>query len=66
MGGTKYGVEQVNTAIGQMDQVTQSNSARPEELSATAQAFAGQATRLMELVGTFTVGSRHDTWQPRS
>ncbi len=36
------GVDQVNTAITQMDQVTQSNSAQTEELSSTAQAFPGR------------------------
>jgi methyl-accepting chemotaxis protein len=50
------GVDQVNTAITQMDQVTQSNSAQTQELASTAQAFAEQATRLMELVSTFTLG----------
>ncbi len=50
------GVEQVNTAITQMDQVTQSNSAQTEELSSTAQAFAEQATRLTQLVGQFKLG----------
>jgi len=54
------GVEQVNTAITQMDQVTQSNSSQTEELAATAQAFAEQAARLQELVGTFTVGHSHE------
>jgi methyl-accepting chemotaxis protein len=50
------GVDQVNTAITQMDQVTQSNSAQTEELASTAQAFAEQSATLMELVGTFTLG----------
>ncbi len=65
-GEQSTGVEQVNTAITQMDQVTQSNSSKTEELSATAQAFAGQAERLQQLVDTFNVGSRseshHDPW----
>ncbi len=47
------GVEQVNTAMTQMDQVTQSNAAQTEELSSTAQSLSDQATRLMELVATF-------------
>jgi methyl-accepting chemotaxis protein len=51
------GVEQVNTAVTQMDQVTQSNSAQTEELSSTAQAFAEQAARLTELVARFKVGN---------
>jgi Methyl-accepting chemotaxis protein (MCP) signalling domain len=47
------GVEQVNSAITQMDHVTQSNSAQAEQLSATAQTFAHQAMHLMQLVGRF-------------
>jgi hypothetical protein len=49
------GIEQVNTAMTQMDQVTQSNSAQTEELSATAEALSEQASHLMELVNTFTL-----------
>ena len=37
------GVGQVNTAVTQMDQVIQSNSAQTEQLSATAQSFAGES-----------------------
>jgi methyl-accepting chemotaxis protein len=51
------GVDQVNTAISQMDQVTQSNSAQTEELSSTAQNLSGQAGRVLELVSTFTLGN---------
>jgi methyl-accepting chemotaxis protein len=54
------GVDQVNTAITQMDHVTQSNSSQTEQLAATAQSFADQATRLQELVGTFTLGGGRD------
>jgi methyl-accepting chemotaxis protein len=54
-GEQSTGIEQVNTAMTQMDQVTQSNSAQTEELSATAQALSEQAAHLMELVSTFTL-----------
>jgi outer membrane murein-binding lipoprotein Lpp len=47
------GIEQVNTAVTQMDHVTQSNSAQTEELSANAQTLSGQAARLTQLVGRF-------------
>jgi methyl-accepting chemotaxis protein len=50
------GVDQVNTAITQMDHVTQVNSAQTEELSSTAQALAEQADQLMHLVGQFKLG----------
>jgi len=55
------GVDQVNTAITQMDQVTQSNSSRTEEMSSTAQAVAGQAARVLELVSTFALGNSRDS-----
>lgn len=56
-GEQSLGIEQVNTAMTQMDQVTQANSAQTEELSATAQALSEQASQLLELVGTFTLSS---------
>lgn len=49
------GIEQVSTAMTQMDHVTQSNSAQTEELSSTAEALSDQSVRLMELVKTFTL-----------
>ena len=57
-GEQSIGIEQVNTAMTQMDQVTQSNSAETEELSSTAQLLSVQSARLLELVGTFTLGDR--------
>jgi methyl-accepting chemotaxis protein len=56
------GIEQVNTAMTQLDQVTQSNSAQTEELSATAESLSEQAARLLALVGTFTLsdGGKHE------
>jgi methyl-accepting chemotaxis protein len=51
----RVGIEQVNSAMAQMDQVTQSNSAQTEELSATAQALSEQAVQLMDLVVTFSL-----------
>jgi methyl-accepting chemotaxis protein len=56
-GEQSAGIEQVNTAMTQMDQVTQSNSAQTEELSATAEALSEQATHLLELIGTFTLNN---------
>lgn len=47
------GIEQVNSAMTQMDQVTQANSAQTEELSATADALSQQAADLLSLVKTF-------------
>jgi hypothetical protein len=60
-GEQSIGIEQVNTAMTQMDHVTQSNSAETEELSSTAQLLSVQSARLLELVGTFTLGDRRET-----
>jgi methyl-accepting chemotaxis protein len=54
------GVDQVNTAITQLDHVIQSNSAQTEELSATAHSFAEEAARLARLVGKFELGANHE------
>jgi methyl-accepting chemotaxis protein len=51
------GIDQVNKAVGQMDQVVQSNAAQTEELSSTARLLAGQAADLMALVGRFKLGA---------
>jgi len=56
-------LEQVNVAITQIDQVTQSNSAQTEELSATARSLADQSVHLMRLVKTFKLGAPKDSYQ---
>jgi methyl-accepting chemotaxis protein len=50
------GIDQVNKAVTQMDQVTQSNAAQTEELSSTAQSLAAQAQQLQALVARFKLG----------
>ena len=52
------GIDQINTAIVQMDQVTQQNAALVEEASAAAQSLAHQATGLLKVVSVFKI--RHD------
>jgi methyl-accepting chemotaxis protein len=47
------GIDQVNQAITQMDEVTQQNAALVEEASAASQAMQEQAARLAEMVGVF-------------
>jgi methyl-accepting chemotaxis protein len=51
------GIDQVNGAVGQMDQVTQTNAARSQELSSTAEALDSQARQLQGLVARFNVGT---------
>ena len=47
------GIEQVNTAITQMDDVTQQNAALVEEAAAAAESLEEQARELTELMGSF-------------
>ncbi|WP_306413075.1 methyl-accepting chemotaxis protein [Ectorhizobium quercum] len=47
------GLHEVNTAVNQMDQVTQQNAAMVEESNAASATLARQAERLRELVGQF-------------
>ncbi|MCC2956087.1 methyl-accepting chemotaxis protein [Massilia sp. IC2-477] len=51
------GIEQVNGAIGQMDQVTQQNAALVEESAAAAASMQDQAARLAQVVGVFKLGA---------
>jgi len=51
------GIEQVNQAIAQMDQVTQQNAALVEEASAAAQSMQEQAGSLVEAVRVFRLDS---------
>jgi methyl-accepting chemotaxis protein-1 (serine sensor receptor) len=52
------GIEQVNSAITQMDQTTQQNAALVEEASAAAQALQDEAARLAHAVGTFRLNEQ--------
>jgi methyl-accepting chemotaxis protein len=47
------GLNQVNTAVNQMDQVTQQNAAMVEESTAASHALAHEADALSKLVGRF-------------
>ncbi len=51
------GIEQVNQAIGQMDEVTQQNAALVEQAAAAAESLEEQAQNLSVTVGRFTVDS---------
>src|SRR6266545_1433086 len=47
------GIDQINRAIAQMDQVTQGNASQTEEMSATARALTDQAGQMRTLVARF-------------
>jgi len=49
------GVDQVNTAIVQLSQITQQNASASEELAATSEEMSSQAAALQELMGFFTI-----------
>ncbi|AYD00084.1 methyl-accepting chemotaxis protein [Neorhizobium sp. NCHU2750] len=50
------GLAEVNTAVNQMDQVTQQNAAMVEEANAAGATLATEAGRLRELVSQFQLG----------
>ncbi|WP_250495451.1 methyl-accepting chemotaxis protein [Caballeronia sp. GAWG1-1] len=55
------GIEQVNVAVSQMDEVTQQNAALVEQASAAAQSMAQQSSALRDLVSVFKLGSTPQT-----
>ncbi|BCH62264.1 MULTISPECIES: methyl-accepting chemotaxis protein [Rhizobium/Agrobacterium group] len=53
------GLAEVNTAVNQMDQVTQQNAAMVEEANAAGATLANEAGRLRELISQFQLGHEH-------
>ncbi|MCO5734255.1 methyl-accepting chemotaxis protein [Rhizobium sp. SSA_523] len=51
------GLAEVNTAVNQMDQVTQQNAAMVEESTAASASLAGEVNRLREIISNFRLGS---------
>ena len=69
------GIEQVNQAVGQMDEMTQQNAALVEQAAAAAESLQDQAEKLAQLVGVFKlvaggqaayVPVLHDQVKPRA
>jgi methyl-accepting chemotaxis protein len=54
------GVEQVNRAMGQVDQVGQRNASAAEELSGTAEQMASQAGSLQRLMSLFQIDTSEE------
>ncbi|MDM9620980.1 methyl-accepting chemotaxis protein [Rhizobium sp. S96] len=50
------GLNEINTAISQMDQVTQKNAAMVEETNAASHTLAADADNLIHLIETFKIG----------
>ena len=49
------GVNQINVAMTQLNQITQQNASSSEELAATSEEMSGQAQQLQELMAFFTI-----------
>ena len=60
------GIEQINSAISQMDEVTQQNAALVEEAAAAAGAMQEQAAMLSEVVSIFKIGEQASAAQAPS
>jgi methyl-accepting chemotaxis protein len=66
------GIDQVNTAVTQMDDMTQQNAALVEEAAAASRSMQDQAAGMSELMTFFTVGDSSnglgsgDSYQPQS
>ena len=63
-GEQSLGIEQVNQAVTQMDQVTQENAALVEEAAAASDALREQAQALSQLVATFRLDERESASTP--
>ena len=55
------GIQQVNTAIAQMDQVTQQNAALVEEAAASAESMEEEAQNLTQAVSVFKLAERQQS-----
>ncbi len=60
------GIEQVNRAVMQMDELTQQNAALVEEATASSQAMADQARELNEMMARYRVAGGDARRQPRA
>jgi methyl-accepting chemotaxis protein len=56
------GLQEVNNAMNQMDQVTQQNSAMVEEATAASRSLSGEASELAKLVAQFQTGAPAQTY----
>ena len=63
-GEQSSGIEQINIAVSQMDEMTQSNAALVQETTAAAQSLSEQAEQLRDMVNYFKIdegsGRDHD------
>ena len=58
------GLGEVNTAINEMDEMTQKNAAMVEQSTAASHALRNEASQLVQMIGEFTMGQRQDVAAP--
>jgi methyl-accepting chemotaxis protein len=58
------GVAQINTAMGQLNQITQQNASSSEELAATAEEMSGQSEQLQQLMAFFKLNDSRAAAHP--
>lgn len=63
-GEQSSGVNQVNKAMGMMDQITQRNASAAEELASTAEEMSSQAESLSQLMSFFRTGDESVRFTP--
>ncbi|MBN1982219.1 MAG: MCP four helix bundle domain-containing protein [Chitinivibrionales bacterium] len=54
------GIDQVNTAVAQMDKVTQQNAANAEESASSSEELSSQAQELASMIAQFQITSTYD------
>ncbi|MBN2106258.1 MAG: HAMP domain-containing protein [Deltaproteobacteria bacterium] len=59
------GVAQISTGLGQIDQVTQQNTAHAEESASSAEELSSQAMMLQQLIGMFKFSEEKNSAPPR-
>ncbi|QDZ29268.1 methyl-accepting chemotaxis protein [Noviherbaspirillum sp. UKPF54] len=60
------GIEQINQAIAQMDEVTQQNASLVEQAAAASEAMQEQASNLVQVVGAFKIAGTHAVAAPKA
>jgi methyl-accepting chemotaxis protein len=66
-GEQSAGIEQINQAVAQLEEVTQQNAALVEQVAAASRSLDDQAADMAKLVGQFKVsGTPQQTWKPQA
>lgn len=60
------GIEQINIAVSQMDQVTQQNAANSEESASAAEELSGQSQEMQSMVSSFQLSKATESSKSKS